>query len=43
MSEKVNEKLLGGFILRIDDQQYDASIATQLKKVKETLIKTELK
>ena len=43
MSEKVNEELLGGFVLRIDDQQYDASIATQLKKVKETLMKTELK
>ena len=39
MSEKVNENLLGGFLLRVDDQQYDASIATQLRKVKETLLK----
>jgi F-type H+-transporting ATPase subunit delta len=43
MKEKVNENLLGGFILRVDDQQYDASIATQLRKVKETLLKTEIK
>lgn len=43
MGEKINEDLLGGFVLRVGDQQYDASIATQLKKMKETLIKTELK
>ncbi len=43
MGEKVNEELLGGFVLRVDDQQYDASIATQLKRVKETLIRTEIK
>lgn len=43
LSEKLNEELLGGFVLRIDDQQYDASIATQLRKVKENLMKTEIK
>ncbi|MDX9883662.1 MAG: ATP synthase F1 subunit delta [Prolixibacteraceae bacterium] len=43
ISEKVNGELLGGFILRIGDQQYDASIATRLKKLKETLLKTEIK
>lgn len=42
MSEKVDEGLLGGFVLRFDDQQYDASIATQLRKVKETLVKTDI-
>lgn len=43
LSPKVNEDLIGGFILRIDDKQYDASIATQLKKIKEQLLHTELK
>lgn len=43
LSEKINEELLGGFVLRIDDQQYDASVATQLRKVKEELMKTEIK
>lgn len=43
LSQKVDEKLIGGFILRIDDKQYDASIATQLKKIKEELLQTELK
>ena len=43
MSEKVDEDLIGGFILRIDDKQYDASISTQLNKIKEKLLQTELK
>lgn len=43
MTEKVNPELLGGFVLRVDDQQYDASTATRLKKVKESLLRTEIK
>jgi F-type H+-transporting ATPase subunit delta len=43
LTEKVDEKLIGGFVLRVDDQQYDASISTQLKKIKEQLLQTELK
>lgn len=43
LSQKVDENLIGGFILRIDDKQYDASISTQLKKIKEQLLQTELK
>lgn len=43
LSQKVNEELIGGFILRVDDKQYDASISTQLKKIKEQLLNTELK
>jgi F-type H+-transporting ATPase subunit delta len=43
LSEKIDQKLIGGFILRVDDQQYDASIATQLRKIKEQLLQTELK
>lgn len=42
MQEIIDESLLGGFILRVEDQQYDASIATRLKKVKENLLKTEI-
>lgn len=37
---KVNRQLIGGLILSIDDKQYDASIATQLKKIRKKLIKT---
>ncbi len=43
LSQKVDADLIGGFVLRIDDNQYDASIATQLKKIKEQLLQTELK
>jgi F-type H+-transporting ATPase subunit delta len=40
MSELVEEKIVGGFILRLDDQQYDASVSTLLKKLKQELINT---
>ncbi len=43
MSEKVDETLLVGFVLRVDDLQYDASISTRLGKVKEALLKTDIK
>jgi F-type H+-transporting ATPase subunit delta len=33
-----NEELIGGFVIRIDDQQYDASVASSLKKVKKQLL-----
>ncbi|MDX1283654.1 MAG: ATP synthase F1 subunit delta [Draconibacterium sp.] len=42
LSAKVNPDILGGLVLRLDDKQYDASVATQLKKVKQTLLETEL-
>lgn len=38
--ENTDEKLIGGFILRVDDQQFDASISTKLKKIKHDLINT---
>lgn len=34
-----NEELIGGFVLRIEDQQYDASVARSLQKVKTQLLK----
>ena len=43
LKQKVDNKLLGGFVIRVDDQQYDASLSTQLKKIKEQLLHTELK
>ncbi len=43
LSQRIDEELIGGFILRVDDNQYDASILAQLKKVKEKLLQTELK
>lgn len=35
---EVDENLIGGFVLRIADMQMDASVATQLKKLQETLL-----
>ncbi len=34
-----NSDLIGGFIIRIDDQQYDASVSNSLKKMKKQLLK----
>lgn len=33
-----DKDLIGGFIMRIEDQQYDASVATSLKKMKKKLL-----
>jgi len=41
-TEKVNEKLIGGFILRVDDKQVDASIAAKLENIKRELLGKEL-
>ena len=38
LTDKVNPLLIGGMILRISDQQYDGSIATQLKKIKSAML-----
>lgn len=38
LSEEVNPALIGGFRLRIDDQQIDASISTKLRKIQTELI-----
>jgi F-type H+-transporting ATPase subunit delta len=38
LTEKINPAIIGGIILRIEDQQYDGSIATQLKKIKEAML-----
>ncbi|MDD2306391.1 MAG: ATP synthase F1 subunit delta [Prolixibacteraceae bacterium] len=43
LSQKVDDRLLGGFVIRVEDKQYDASLSTQLKKIREQLLHTELK
>jgi F-type H+-transporting ATPase subunit delta len=43
LTQKVDANLIGGFVLRVEDKQYDASLSTQLKKIREQLLHTELK
>lgn len=38
LNEQVDEKLIGGFILRVGDQQIDASISGKLERIKNSLI-----
>ncbi|RIJ49686.1 ATP synthase F1 subunit delta [Maribellus luteus] len=42
LSTQVNPEILGGLVLRLDDKQYDASVASQLRKIKQNLLETEL-
>jgi len=43
LSTQTDSEIIGGFVLRVDDNQYDASISTQLQKVRDQLLHTELK
>ncbi len=38
ISEKINKELLGGIKIKVDNLIYDASLKTQLGKLKKTLI-----
>jgi F-type H+-transporting ATPase subunit delta len=38
LTEKQDSSIIGGFVLRVEDQQIDASISAQLKKIKRELI-----
>jgi len=38
LKEQVDEHIIGGFILTIEDNQYDASVATKLKNIKRELV-----
>jgi F-type H+-transporting ATPase subunit delta len=42
LTEKIDKSLLGGYILRIEDQQYDASVSNKLKQMKKSLLETSL-
>ena len=39
----VKKELIGGFQFTVDDLQYDASVSTELRKMKRELIKTNIK
>jgi len=39
LKEKVNKEIIGGFIIKIDDQQIDASVKTKLSTLKKDLVK----
>ncbi len=43
LNEKIDEKIIGGFIIKVNDEQFDASISTQLSSVKRKLLKTPVK
>jgi F-type H+-transporting ATPase subunit delta len=38
LNENIDPSIIGGFILRVEDQQIDASIQTQLKRIRRQLI-----
>jgi F-type H+-transporting ATPase subunit delta len=43
LSEFVNKNLIGGFVLRIEDQQIDSSVLFKLKRIQQELIETSLR
>ena len=42
LSSSVNEDVIGGFVLTIEDMQYDASVASKLRKMKKQLLQTSI-
>jgi F-type H+-transporting ATPase subunit delta len=42
LSTVVNEDIIGGFILTIEDRQYDASVLRSLKHMREKLLQTSI-
>ncbi len=42
ISEKINPEILGGFILDIDDKQYDASVSSNLNKLQQQLLNSNI-
>ena len=42
LSSSVDEDVIGGFVLTIEDLQYDASVASSLKKLKKQLLQTSI-
>ena len=43
LSSQVNEDIVGGLIIRLEDTQFDASVATQIRKIKQKLLESEIK
>jgi F-type H+-transporting ATPase subunit delta len=42
LTEHLNPEIIGGFILKVEDQQYDASVSSGLKKIKKRLLETSI-
>jgi len=42
LSTSVDENVIGGFVLTIEDMQYDASVASDLRKIKKQLLQTSI-
>ena len=42
LSASVDEDVIGGFILTIEDMRYDASVASNLKKLRKQLLQTSI-
>lgn len=42
LSSAVKEEIIGGFILTIEDRQYDASVASSLKNIRKKLLQTSI-
>ena len=42
LSSAVDDSVIGGFILTVEDRQYDASVASGLKKMKKQLLETSV-
>ena len=43
LEDKVNPALIGGYILQLNDIQFDASVASKLKKIKQEFDNTSIK
>lgn len=43
LTQRVKPEIIGGLILRLGDLQFDGSVANQLRKVKEELLRSELR
>ncbi len=40
LEEKIKPEIIGGFILRVEDEQFDASISSSLVKIRKKLLET---
>lgn len=41
LTQTLDEEIIGGFVLRIEDMQYDASVARSLRKIRNQLMQTQ--
>ncbi len=42
LTQSLDEEIIGGFVLTIEDMQYDASVARSLQKMKNQLMQTQI-